>query len=147
MIKTIAIIGAGKAGMYLALAFAKASPEGYVVEIFDESKQALAKVRSQPPISGGKAGSLWFSKSAHNAAWGADVVVLDMPSMRLLPALRALIDAPNDNAIITIASTANPHIIARLKSLAKESGRRFALPCEPVLLRVWQVAGIAPPSL
>lgn len=140
MIKTIAILGAGKRGSAIAQAFARTKPDGYMVDMYDPNPVALENLRKQIDRGPRKENSVWFSTSYHAAAWGADVLVLDLPSSKLLPALKAIGQAPNTNALVMLAQDPTEEDAETLKKMIKKSDLKLVSPDHKKMIALWQQA-------
>lgn len=142
MIKTITLLGAGKSNSALALAFALKAPDGYLVEVFDTNQHATHELRSKLKQLGLKSPAIWFSKNAANATWGADVIVLDLPSRNIMPMLRDIKGAPNDKALITSISDVAPKTSEVMLAFIKTAGLTYLNYNAKKIQSVWKKAGI-----
>lgn len=141
MIKTIALLGAGKISSALAVAFALKAPDGHLVEVFDDDDRALKKVRDTLKGLKLKSHSVWFSNSIKNATWGSDVIVLDMPARQIMPTLKQMEDGPNKRALVTSAIDLPDRTSQAMQEFIKNAGLQYARYESENLKSVWTKAG------
>lgn len=142
MIKTITLLGAGKSNSDLALAFARKAPDGHLVEVFDADVQAIRKLRQTLSGLQLKSPAVWFSNSAKDAAWGSDVIVLDLPSQKILPMLCSLEDAPNERAIVTSAHKIPSKTADAMRDFIKSSNLQYLDYESEKIKAIWEQAGV-----
>lgn len=145
MIKTISIIGVGKTGSALALAFAEQAPDGYLVEVFDPNKEATLPLRQKIAQRELSPDTIWFSNSARDATWGADVVVLDLPAQKLSSVLLDIGDTPNEGALAILAQPHTRGDITKLKPFLSTARLVLAPADNSKLRRIWENAGVEYP--